>query len=123
MWSALTSTSDTGASAITSYNLEWDQGLGGTTNFVELVGDTTPYTSLSYSKSGLTPGQAYQFRLRAENALGWGSYSSVTTMTPSAAPSQMVAVTTTVVGANVQITWSEPTLNGASITAYKILIA
>lgn len=26
VWSALTSTSDTGASAITSYNLEWDQG-------------------------------------------------------------------------------------------------
>jgi len=61
-WSALTSTTDTGASAITSYNLEWDQG---TNTFVELVGFTTSYTTLSYSKSGLTPGQAYKFRLRA----------------------------------------------------------
>jgi len=35
----------------------------------------------------------------------------------------MAAVTTAVVGSNVQITWTEPTTNGASITAYKILIA
>lgn len=121
-WSGLTSTSDTGASAITSYNLEWDQGLG-TSVYTELVGETTPYTTTSYSKTSLTPGTSYKFRLRAKNALGWGDYSSITTMTPYAAPSQMTAVTTTVVGSNVQISWTAPTSNGASITAYKILIA
>jgi hypothetical protein len=61
--------------------------------------------------------------LRADNALGWGAYSSITTMTPQASPSQMSAVTTTVVGSNVQISWSLPTSNGASVTAYKIVIA
>jgi hypothetical protein len=37
MWTALTTSSETGDSAITSYNLEWDSdGLGVT--FTELVG-------------------------------------------------------------------------------------
>jgi hypothetical protein len=62
VWSALTSTSDTGASAITSYNLEWDQGTG---TWAEVVGFTTPYTTLTYSKSGLTAGTSYKFRLKA----------------------------------------------------------
>jgi len=44
-------------------------------------------------------------------------------MTPSASPSQMTAVTTTVVGSNVEFSWTAPTANGASVTAYKILIA
>jgi hypothetical protein len=43
-------------------------------------------------------------------------------MTPKAAPSQMTAVTTAVVGSHVAISWDAPTTNGASITAYKILI-
>jgi hypothetical protein len=119
VWSALTFTSDTGASAITSYNLEWDQG---SSTWVELDGFTAPFTTLTYSKSGLAAGTQYKFRLRASNALGWGDYSAEVPMTPKAAPSQMTAVTTSVVGSHVEISWAAPTSNGATITAYKILI-
>ena len=37
-----------------------------------MVGETIshPYTTLSYTKTGLTAGTTYKFRLRAENALG-----------------------------------------------------
>ena len=40
-WTGITDDADTGRDAITYYKLEWDQGLGGTTNWVEL---TTPGT-------------------------------------------------------------------------------
>lgn len=119
VWSAITANADTGASPITSYSLEWDQG---TNTYDDLVGFTAPDTSLSYSKSGLVAGTLYKFRLRAENALGWGPYSTVVSMTPSGVPSQMAAVTTAVVGSSVKISWTPPTTNGATITAYKIVI-
>lgn len=60
--------------------------------------------------------------MRASNALGWGDWSAEVPMTPKAAPSPMTAVTTSVVGSHVEISWDAPTANGASITAYKILI-
>lgn len=74
-WAALTTTQETGDSAITSYNLEWDSGNGNSV-FTELVGETTPYTLLTHTESSLTAGTTYTFRLRAENAHGFGSYSS-----------------------------------------------
>ena len=52
-WNALTTSAETGDSPIQSYNLEWDQN-GSNTAFVELVGQSSFYTSLSYIKLAVT---------------------------------------------------------------------
>ena len=59
-WTALSSSAETGNSAITSYHLEWDSGTNGAT-FTTLTGATSPYyTSTSYTvTSSLTAGNDY----------------------------------------------------------------
>jgi hypothetical protein len=115
-WSALTLSSYTGGSAITSYKLEWDQG---TSTWAILVGDPVGYTSLSYTSSGLTAGTSYKYRLTAQNVYGWGVVSNEVTMTPLGVPSIPDPVTTSVVATNVKIEWTDPTItNGAAITSY-----
>lgn len=84
-WTALSSAAYTGGSAITSYNLEWDQG---TSTWASLAGFATDYTSTSYTvSSGLTAGSNYKFRLTAKNVYGWGVVSNEVTMTPLGVPS------------------------------------
>jgi hypothetical protein len=115
-WTALTADAYTGGSAITSYKLEWDQG---TNTWDTLVGDPTDYTSTSYSKTGLTAGTNYKFRLTAINVYGLGVVSNTVTFEPLGVPSQQDPVTTTVSATNVKIEWTDPlSINGASITAY-----
>lgn len=130
-WSALTSTAATGGTAITSYAVEWDQGTGTwlpddlATAYVgnaALVGDPVPDTSLSYSKSGITAGQAYRFRLRANNALGWGLVGPELAVTPSSSPDIMATVTTSVEAVNLRLVWAAPPPRGAALTAYRIMI-
>mmetsp|Transcript_29136 Transcript_29136/g.28194 ORF Transcript_29136/g.28194 Transcript_29136/m.28194 type:complete len:200 (-) Transcript_29136:2382-2981(-) len=59
-WAALTSSSDTGGSAIVSYNLQWNTGSGAT--FYDLVGYTTDYTSTSFIViTGVSAGGTYDF--------------------------------------------------------------
>jgi len=45
-WAALVTADETGASAITSYSLEWNQGTAGA--WVSLLGDPTPSTALTH---------------------------------------------------------------------------
>lgn len=49
-------------------------------------------TSLSYTVTGLLAGTAYQFRVRAENAVGVGSYSNVVSATTDQATSTAALV-------------------------------
>ena len=58
-WNALTGVS-TGGSAITSYNLQWDQGNG---TYVDLIGQTgSEQTLTTYTQtSGVSAGQTYNF--------------------------------------------------------------
>lgn len=53
-WSPLTSPAD-GNSQITSYNLQWDSGLGGT--FTDVVSSMTTV----YTATALTGGTVYKF--------------------------------------------------------------
>lgn len=55
---------DNGGSAITSYQLDWDSGSNGLV-WTDLVGLSTPYLGSSFTKTGLTMGIRYKFRLRA----------------------------------------------------------
>lgn len=52
-WSALSLDSETGGLAITSYNLEYDQG---TSNWAEVQGETSDSLATTASLSSLTPG-------------------------------------------------------------------
>jgi hypothetical protein len=85
-WAALISPAN-GDSSITSYNLKWDAGTSGVT-WTDLIGLSPSSTATSYSlTTGITAGSSYQFKVRARNAFGWGSYSSVATITAATIPS------------------------------------
>lgn len=95
----------------------------GTSSWVELKGYTTPSTTLTYTKTGLTAGTSYTFRVRAQNSFDWGTYSDSVIITASTVPDVISsAVTTTLIGSDVKIVWVAPTSNGATITAYQIVI-
>jgi len=72
--------------------------------------------------TGILAGAPYAFRLRAQNALGWGAAGPSTTVVPSSAPVAMTAVTTAPASVYAQISWTAPDARGASITAYRVLI-
>ena len=69
-WAELLFDSENGASAITSYKLEWDQGTG---NYDTLIGDPVNSLATTLEVTGLTAGQPYSFRLTARNEHGWGA--------------------------------------------------
>jgi hypothetical protein len=75
-WTALSGDAETGGASILSYILEWDEGSGGA-DWEVLTGHTVKTLSTSFTiSSGLVPGTAYLFRLKAENIYGEGPYSS-----------------------------------------------
>lgn len=73
--------------------------------------------------TGLVKDKAYQFRVRAKNAYGFGSYSNIANIRTSHQPETMVTVTTAIQDqVKVRISWIKPYENSEPITAYKILI-
>jgi hypothetical protein len=81
-YSSLTSVAETGGSVILGYNLQMDDGLGG--SFVDVYGSASdPITAnnmaLSYKATNLVRSRLYGFRYRARNIYGYSSgFSSVT---------------------------------------------
>lgn len=122
-WVALSSPQN-GDSTIYTYNLEWDAGTAGVT-FTSIHG-FAPYSLVTtYTRStDVVAGQSYQFRVRALNIHGWGSYSPVLTIVASSKPGQMATVTTSIDSATgkLKIQWVAPNDNFNTITAYKIEI-
>lgn len=111
-----------GGSSITSYNLQWDAGTNGAT-WTSLVGEASDFTGTSFTvSSGVSGGNTYQFKVRAANILGWGSFSSVVSLVASGVPSQMDPPTTALSGSTVTISWSAATDNSATVTAYLLEI-
>jgi hypothetical protein len=129
-WTALTTTSATGGMSILSYHLEYDDGTGEAvegSSWVDLVGYPSHSLLTEYTVAGtsIIGGTTYQLRVRAGNAIGWGDWSTVTSVVASAAPAQMVAVATVIDGVyplSVKISWTAPSDNSDTITSYKILI-
>ncbi len=78
-WTALTSSSDIGDSAITSYALWYAAGPSYT--YVEWKGYTSDDTTTTATVTGLTPNTDYKFTVAAKNFYGWGSTSSASTVT------------------------------------------
>lgn len=116
-WTAPSTTSETGGSAITAYELLWDAGDGATPDTV-LVALSSLSTDTSYSvTSGLTEGNDYIFMVRAKNIYGEGAYSDEITITASAVPDTMNTITTSVVSGNVKLDFTPPNNNGDVLTS------
>lgn len=120
-WTALTTDAEKGGNtAITSYGVQWDQGTG---TYVELIGESSAYTGLSYIvTTSITEGTTYEFKIRAKNKWGWGDYSSTFSILAATVPDQVATVTTSIetTTEGVQVTWVAPSDNGAAITAYLV---
>ena len=114
-----------GGSTVTAYNLQWDNGSGGST-WVDLVGPSPASTAETFTVStGVVSGTSYMFRIRAANVYGWGDYSSTVTIKAAAKPAQVLSVSTSIDEATgyLKISWLPPSSNGDPITEYKVEIA
>jgi len=110
-----------GTFSITSYNLQ--MRASATDSWVSIVGGVTPYTLLTYTKTGLTQGVDYQFRIQASNSFGWGPFSDVVTIRTDNVPAQIVPVITTIESIYVRISWNPPSNNyGSPVLAYRVRI-
>lgn len=125
LWAALTTTAETGASAILSYNLQGHAGAADTPGAVweSLAGDLSEYPGTSYTvTSGIVEGATYSYRVRAQNLWGWGAASPTVELVASTRPDQVATPTTSInpdTGGLV-ISWVAPAAHGSPITAYLI---
>lgn len=100
------------------YSVYWDSG----TNSWSLL--ASGVTSLSYTKTGVTAGQTYQFKVTARNAVGSSPQTSAFSIVAANVPSQPAAPTTALDGGqtNAIVTWTLPFNGGSPITSYKVYI-
>jgi len=115
--SQLTSTA-TGGSSITSYNIDYNENGG---PWIELQGLSSNSLALTATKTGLNSATNYEVRYRAKNIFGWGPYSATTVIKTIKEPDQVGTAVTSLSGTNVIVDWTAPAINGASISAYKVL--
>ncbi len=118
-WQALTGVA-TGGSAITSYNLQYDQGTG---SWLDVIGDDLdPSLDLSTVIEFLQPATLYKFRIRAKNIYGRGPFSSEVTFQTSDVPLGTTSITMTIQNLNVKVAWDLPFANYLPIDAYRIYV-
>jgi hypothetical protein len=109
-----------GGSAVTSYNLEWDQG---TAFGVDLVGVASPYLGRTFAlTSGLVAGGTYRFRYRVANAYGWSPPSDAVSIQAADIPAQPSPVTAQVTDIYVRFQWSAPNDRSSPIAGYELVI-
>jgi uncharacterized repeat protein (TIGR02543 family) len=108
-----------GGSAITDYVIEYSvEGSGTWTTFADGVS-----TATSATVTGLTAGNAYEFRVSAKNLIG-NSLPSFTSPVVEALPTAPTITGTTAASGQVTVTWNAPThigsgiITGYTITAY-----
>jgi hypothetical protein len=113
-WAELTGAT-TGNSAITSYNLYWDNNTG--TSSLEL----TDSLVTQWTVTGLTSAGIYKFKVRANNIYGYGDFSAESSFEASHNPGKTAIPTVALSGTSVQVSWTEPDPHGSPITAYEVL--
>ena len=108
-------------STITSYNVEFDDGKGGT--FVEIKGETHPDLTLTATvTSGAVKGRRYRFRYRALNEVGFGPYSEIAYILSASAPDEPSVISAQLVGSNIVISWQLPNNKASLIERAEIKI-
>jgi titin len=113
-----TAPASNGGSAVIDYTIELDQGTG------TYVLTATGVTATSYTKTGLSSGTSYNFKVRARNIIGVGSLTSAFTIVAATVPSAPSALTRDSVNTSktqVAFTWTAPTqTGGVAIIDYTI---
>lgn len=87
---------DTGYSPITSYSIEYNDGVF--SGYRVLYGDQVDSLSTTYTLLNVVEGNTYKFRYRVRNIVGWSGYSPIgyiTAQTNPAAPAPPEFVTAT----------------------------
>ena len=116
-----TAPADNGGSAVTGYKIEVSPD--GTTNWTELVADTTATT---YAHTGLAAGTTRHYRVSAINTNGTGLPSrTADATTGTTVPGAPDSLTATASGSTtIDLSWSAPdTTGGSAITGYKIEVS
>ena len=111
----------TGGSAVTGYTIEVSPD--GTTNWTDLVADTTTTT---YAHTGLAAGTTRHYRVSAINANGTGLPSSTAdATTATTVPGAPASLSATASGSTqIDLSWTAPdTTGGSAITGYKIEVS
>jgi hypothetical protein len=109
-----------GSSSLIGYKIFWDNNTG-TIITASPIG-TTPYQTLSFTKSGLTAGLYYKFAVSAINDLGESLKSNSVTIIAATVPNQvstpsLYSQSKTSIG----ISWTDPLENGGTpITNYLV---
>ena len=119
-WSA---PSDTGGSAITSYDVRYirSDALDKADDSWTVRDDIWTSGDLQYTLSGLTNGVGYDVQVRAVNDAGDGPWSATATDTPRTTPGAPTIDVVSPGNYALSITWSAPSdTGGSSITSYDL---
>ena len=116
-WTPLTAP-DNGDSEITSYIVLWDNGAGSVT--IELLDELTTSRTIT----GLTGGKTYQFKVKAVNIYGEGTFSPILSVVASDFPDKPGIPSVTIGASDVAVTvdWVAPDSHSSTIDGYEILL-
>ena len=104
-----------GGSDITGYNVYRDADSTS-------IGNTMDLTGLTYTDTGLTNGQEYNYSIKAVNDKGDSPYSNSVSVTPTGFPSAPENLQATAGDGQVTLNWDAPNDGGSAITGYKIQV-
>lgn len=119
-WQLLTTSSETGGSAITKY-LVYSAEAGASPTWA-LLAEVPPGTS-QHTATSLTGGVTYVFKVAAVNLHGPGPFSTELSALAAQAPDPPSAPTTEQVATGVKVAWTAPVANHQAVDAYEVLIA
>ncbi len=105
-----------GGSTITDYKIEYSSNAG--TSWNTFTDGTSTGTTVTVT--GLSNGQAYQFRVSAVNTAGTGAASSTVDATPRTVPAAPTGLSATPGDAQIVLSWTAPNNGGSAITEYTI---
>ena len=121
-------TADAPALANGQITLSWtagdNGGLGITKYVIRAEGFTVdvPPNQTTYSSSNFTVGQTYEFGIAAVNSLGESIEDTFTSITYASAPASPAQPSASVSGSSITATWTAPSNNGSTITAYSVYL-
>ena len=118
---------DTNGATLSSYHIAIDDGAAGA--FVELQGESLDTLALSGSlATGVVQGRYYRVKYRGRNQIGFGPFSETAYILAADLPDQVevsgtdAALSASIVGTGLAISWALPQNGGAEITEGQIKI-
>ena len=103
--------SSNGGAPILDYTIQWDQGTGTWITLASAV------STLTYTKTGVSAGVTYKFKVQARNAVGLGAQSSefsIIAATTPGLPTALIRDEVNTSKTQAAFTWTAPASNGGS---------